>query len=884
VSVDHPRLPLLLRTANRLLAIALPRDDFEGLSGDLSEEFDSIRPRLGSLRAGLWYWGQTLRAVVLGTGRRFDSLREFSTSGWGKDARQAVRQLAKAPGFSLTVVLTLAIGIGANTAIFSFVNALLLRPLPYPNPDRLVEVYGFNGSEKTRLSLREVNDLKEQSRSFEGVAAFRDSAYNYAGDSAGDGGAAEHFEITRTTGDLFRVLGVRMEIGDTWPAIDDRSRSFEIVLTHELWERRFHSDPTVIGRQVLMDGFPNTITGVASREFTFPARVALFRCWGIDRDPNAYEQRDRRIARAIARLKPGVSFEQAASELASIAQRLSRDFPATNARMQFRLSPLRDSYIADVKPYLYLLLGAVGLVLLIACANVANLLLSKGTSRRRELSIRTALGASRTILVRQMIVESVVLSLLGGMAGLLLANGVIAAILKVITVDLPAWASVWIDWTVLLFLSGISVLTGVVSGVMPAIRLSRRDPREALAEGGRGSSRQTSALGPMVMTEVAFAAVLLAGAALMMQSFIRLQTVDLGFRTDRLLTFHVGLSWRKYNLERSTAFEQRALEGLRRIPGSADVAFTTALPLSGHEQTITVSLEGQAQEQATQNPLVYFEQVDTDFHRTMGIPLQRGRLFTDADRARSPAVALVSDHAARRLWPGQNPIGKRILPADAFRPWVPQWLTVVGVVGDVKHQSPASDPGLDIYIPFVQAGSQGGDFVIRSNIDPLALIRQATQVVASIDREEPASEWLTMDEISANTIWQRRIAAFVSAALSVIALLLATIGIYGVIAYSVNLRTKEIGIRSALGASAIGIVGMVMLDAARFVLPGIMVGVAISLVLARAVSTLLFGITPGDPATFLLVALLLLSVAACAAAIPAIRAAGRDPLSALRSE
>ena len=884
MSVDHPKLPFALRTANRLLAIALPRDDFEGLSGDLSEEFDSIRPRLGSLRAGLWYWGQTFRAVVLGTGRRFDSLREFSTSGWGNDARQAVRQLAKAPGFSLTVVLTFAIGIGANTAIFSFVNALLLRPLPYPNPDRLVEVYGFNGSEKTRLSLREVNDLKEQSRSFEGFAAFRDSAYNYAGEGAGDSGTAEHFVITRTTGDLFRVLGVPMEIGNTWPEINDRSRSFEIVLTHELWERRFHSDPTVIGRQVLMDGFPNTITGVAPREFTFPSRVALFRCWGIDRDPNTYDQRDRRNARVIARLKPGVSLEQAASELASIGQHLSREFPATNARMQFKFLPLRDSYIADVKPYLYLLLGAVGLVLLIACANVANLLLSRGTSRRRELSIRTALGACRTILVRQLIVESTMLSLLGGVVGLIVANGVIAGILKMITIDLPPWATLRLDWTVLLFMIGISVLTGVVSGVMPAIRLSRRDPREALSEGDRGSSRQVTALGPMVIAEVTFAAVLLVGAALMMQSFIQLKTVDLGFRTDRLLTFRVGLSWRKYNLERSIAFEKRVLEGLRRIPGAADVAYTTALPLTGHEQTITITLEGQAKEQANQNPLVYFEQVNTDFHQTMGIPLRRGRLFTDSDRAGSPVVALVSDHAAKRLWPGQNPIGKRILPADASRPWAPQWLTVVGVVGDVKHQSPASDRGLDIYIPFVQAGSQGGDFVIRSSIDPLALIRDAKQVIAAVDREEPASEWLTMGQIAANTIWQRRVAALVSATLGVIALLLATIGIYGVIAYTVTLRTKEIGIRSALGASASGIVRIVMLDAARSVLPGIFLGLAASLVLARSVSGLLFGVAPGDPATFSVVALVLLFVGAAAASIPALRAARRDPLVALRNE
>jgi len=776
-------------------------------------------------------------------------------------------------------VLTLAIAIGANTAIFSFVNSLLLRPFPFPDPDRLVEVYSFNGIERSRLSFREVEDLNERAKSFEGFAAYRDSAYNYAGAD----GNAEHLLITRVTGNLFRVLGYGMEAGKTWPALSDRSRDFQIVLTHEFWTRRFHSDPGVIGTQVLMDGFPNTVAGIAPPGLTFPSRVALFRCWGIDRDPNAYDQRDRRIARVIGRLKPGVSRQQGQAELASIASNLARDFPSTNARIDFRLAPLRDVYAGQVRPYLYLLLGAVGFVLLIACANVANLLLSKSAARGREMSIRTALGANRARLIRQVAFESLLYSSLGACLGLPIAAWAVRAIAHMITADLPPWMEVRTDGTVLLFLSGTALATALLAGVIPAIRMSGKDARAGLAEGGRGSARHTRLLGCMVTAEAAFAAVLLAGAGLMMQSFLRLQTVDLGFRTERLLTFHVGLSWKKYNLARARTFAETALHGLSGLPGANEAALTTALPLAGHETSMPISIEGQSRDQQVRSPLITFQQVSSNFHRILGIPLSRGRYFSDSDRENAPSVALVSEHFAKRFWPGQDPIGKRVLPDDVLQPWTPRWLTVVGVVGDIRHDSPSSEPGLDVYMPFAQAGAQYGDFVVRTSVAPMALMRDALKVVSAIDREEPASEWLTMQEVVDRTIWQRRVAGVVSASFAAVALLLASIGIYGVIAYGVNLRVREMGIRAALGAPPASIVRMILCDAARYIVPGIAAGLALALALGRLVSNLLYGITANDPFTFGGTAAVLTLVAIVACLVPATRAAKLDPIRALRN-
>jgi putative ABC transport system permease protein len=867
----------------RFLLLAYPRAFRETHGAEMVGVFQECyrASRKGSL---LLFWlGTVWDAISNGCLLRLssDENGDRLAFGWSKDVRYALRQLARSPGFSLAVVLTLALGIGANTAIFSFVNALLVRPFPFANPDRLVEVYGLNGSDKSRLSMREVADLNESAKLFEEFAGYNNTGYNYSG----DGGQAEHYLITRSTHNLFHVLGVMPALGSTWPAISDRSRDFQIVLTHDLWTRRFQSDPAIVGKQVLMDGYPNTVVGVAAPGFKFPVREALFRCWGIDPNPRSYEERHRRALFVVGRLKRGVSLEQGRDELAAIGQRLARDFPLTNSRIRLGMAPLRDVYTGGVRPYLLLLLGAVGFVLLIACANVANLMLARSTGRKREMAIRVALGAAKSRLVRQVLVESMVYSAIGGVIGIGIALLALRVLTQIITVELPAWMDVRIDGAVLVYMLGVTVLTSLLAGLLPAVRGARRDVQEALKQGAAGSTKPSRALKPMVTAEVAFASVLLVGAGLMMQSFARLLDVDLGFRTDHMYTFKMGLSWRKYNLERSRELARRVLEQLAQIPGVTAVATDTSLPLAPRSGGLPVRLEGQtttAEEAA--NPTVALHQVSPNYHQVMGIPLLDGRQLNDLDHLSNPRVAVVSERLAKRFWPGQNPIGKRVLPADLMGPYRAVWLTVVGVVGNVRYGGPAGEVGIDLYVPYQQAGSQGPNFVVRTAVEPESIHRQVLQAVAKVDAEEPPSEMLTMDQVLNRTIWQRKLAGVVCSILAGLALLLAAIGIYGVIAYSVSQRVREIGIRTALGAARGDILLMVAAEGARFVMPGIAMGIALGLALARAVSTLLFQISPYDPITLGGVLLALILVASCACLVPALRAARVDPLLALRTD
>jgi putative ABC transport system permease protein len=633
-----------------------------------------------------------------------------------------------------------------------------------------------------------------------------------------------------------------------------------------------------------MDGFPNTVVGIAAPGFAFPMREALFRCWGIDRDPKSYEERHRRMLFIVGRLKPGVSIVQGREELAAIGLRLAQEFPLTNSNIRLGLAPLRDAYMGDVRPYLLLLLGAVGFVLLIACANVANLLLARSASRKREMAIRTALGAARGRLIRQSLVESLLYSAIGGVLGVGMAYSALHILTQLVTVELPAWMNVEIDGVVLFYVLAVTVFSALLAGFMPAIRGTQPYIQSDLREGSAGSSKPARLLRPMVTAEVAFATLLLIGTGLLMQSFVRLLNVDLGFRTDHIFTFKMGLSWRKYDLEGARRLETRVLEQLAKIPGVVAAGLDTTLPLTGEQHRVPIRLEDQTARGETENPLVAFHQVSTNYHQMMGIRLIEGRRFDEHDHESSLKVAIVSERLAKRFWPGGNPIGKRVLPGDTLRPWTPEWLTVVGVVGDVKASGPAGDFGMDLYAPYVQIGWQGAGFVVRTTLNPEAIHREVLQAIASVDPEEPPNEMLTMEQVLHRTIWQRRLAGVVFTILGGLALLLATIGIYSVVAYSVSQRIREVGIRTALGARRGDILRMIIVEGARFVLPGIGIGVVAGLVLGRAVSAVLFQISPYDPLTLGCVIALLGSVATAACVIPASRAARIDPLLALRTE
>jgi predicted permease len=870
----------LLRLANSVLRLVLSEPDYEGIAGDLAEEYASARLSKGAFRASLWYWGEVIFAVGSEIRTALRGASEGWAFGWSKDVRYALRQLGRSPGFTLAVILTFALGIGANAAIFSFVNALLVRPFPFPNPDRLVAVYGLNSSDKSPLSMRELTDLNERAQLFEGFAGYNDTGYNYGG----DGGPAEHFIVTRATSNLFRILGVEPILGGTWPPDRDKSRSFEIVLTQELWTRRFHSDPSIVGKQVLMDGFPNTVVGIAPPGFAFPFREALFRCWGIDRDPKSYEERHRRMLFVVGRLKPGVAIAQGREEIAAIGLNLAQEFPLTNSNIRLGVAPLRDAYMGDVRPYLLLLLGAVGFVLMIACANAANLLLAHAAGQKRDMAIRTALGASRARLIRQILVETLLYSVIGGMLGVGMAQVASRVLRQMISVELPAWMDVRIDAAVVLYLFCITVVAALLAGILPSVRGTRRDMQPDLKQGAAVSSKPARLLGPVVTAEVAFASVLLIGTGLMMQSFAHLMNVDLGFRTDHLFTFNMGLSWRKYNLQGARQLETRVLEELAKIPGVVAAELDTALPLSGEVDHDSIRLEGQSSREEAGNPLIAFHQVSENYHQMMGIPLIEGRHFNQLDHESSLKVAIVNERLAKRLWPGEDPIGKKVLPGDALRPWTPEWLTIVGIVGNIKASGPASDVELDVYVPYLQIGWQSAHFAVRTSQDPASIHKQVLRAVANVDPEEPPNEMLTMDQVLHKTIWQRKLAGVVFTMLGGLALLLSAIGIYSVIAYSVSQRVREIGIRSALGAGRADILRMIAAEGARFILPGIASGVFLGLALGRAVSALLFQISPYDPLTLAGVIGGLCAVAALACIIPASRAARIDPLVALRTD
>ena len=800
-----------------------------------------------------------------------------------QDLRGAIRLVRRNRGSSFIIVLTLGLAIGANAAIFSAVQALLLRPSPFEDPDRLVRIASVRGEEEGPLSVPELDDLKALPIIADAAMYTDQGMYNASGF-----GTPEELPATITTHNLFRVLGVELLVGSTFPAHYDRSRQFGLVISHGLWTRRFGRDPNIVGRTMTLDGAPGYIIhGVLPAGFNFPSHSDLFRSSGIAADPKSYERRDLRSRLVLARLAPDVSVEQARSAVDTMARRLEREFPQTNAGLRFRVTPLREMYSGAIRPYVLLLFGAVALVLIVACANVANLLLSRAIARDREIAIRAALGASRGRLVRQLLVESLVLSALGGVAGWALAVAGVRVLTAMIPVQLPPWMQIEIDGRVGLFLAVVCAVTGLAAGIVPALRGGGADVHESLREGSRGSSsgaRHHQLRNALVVAEVALALVLLVGAGLLMQSVAKLQRVDLGFDSDQLLTFRVELGWAAYGtLEKTTTFHRRVLERLRTLPGVRAVTFDTNLPMSGKPRDPqAVRLAGQSPDEEARNPYVNVHQIGPDYFATMGIPLRSGREFSDIDRKDTFQAAIVSQRFAERLWPGREPLGQRIQFADTARPDV--WYTIVGVSESVLHHELDGDAGPDVYLPFTQSSTAGPYYVLRTANDPEGLANAATAIIGETDPNQSFLDVQTMDARLAGRMWQRRLAGALFASFAAVALILSAIGLYGVLSYLVTQQTREIGVRLALGAAPRNVMRMVVGRGLALAATGMVIGLVLALALARVVAGLLYEVSPADPLTFVAVTAGLLGIVALASYVPARRAMRVDPIVALRAE
>jgi putative ABC transport system permease protein len=837
----------------------------------------------GLERLSSWHAACTLEA---------EALARTSMDTLWQDLRYGIRALLKNPGFTLIAAAALALGIGANAAIFSVVDAVLLRPLPYEEPERLVWLWEKNlqrGRPRNAISPAAFAAYRDQTHVFEEVGASRDQLYNLTG-----AGEPESVIGYRFSAGFFGILGVPPQLGRTFRPEEDRpGHDRVVVLSHALWQRRFGGDPAVLGRAVTLDGESYTVIGVMPAGFAHPPRVELWTPLALEADQAASWQL--RFIRVIARLKPGVSRAQAQAETEAVARRLAREHPETNGGWTTTVEPIESRYTGDVKPALLVLLGAVGCVLLIACANVSNLLLARATGRQREVAIRAALGASRVRVIRQLLTESVVLALLGGAAGLVLASWGVGLLLglfpsRIANVAIPQVETIHIGGPVVLFGLALAVATAALFGMAPALQASRTDLTETLKEGGRGAAgpRSHRLRGALVVGEIALALVLSAGAMLLVRSFVRLQQGSLGFDPRNLLTLRLTMPDHRYPEEADKrAYADRLLEAIRRVPGVEAAGSVTFLPLSGWGGGREIRIEGRETPEG-QQPVAAIQMSDEDYFRTARIRLVKGRVFARADSEKAPPVAVVNETLARRFWPGEDPVGKRVslrvrlrdVQAGGEMPW----REVVGVVGDVRHYGLAQEPEPEIHLPYRQVPVELVCLAVRTGPPPEALAQAVKDAVWSVDGDQPMLGVMSMEQLASDSVTLPRASMWVLAFFAGLALLLAGLGIYGVMAQTVAQRTQEIGVRIALGAGAGNVLAMVLRHGALLAALGIALGLAASVALTRVMSSLLFGVEATDPVTFALVSLLLGAVALVACYVPARRAATVDPIAALRYE
>ena len=804
-----------------------------------------------------------------------------------QDLRYGLRTLLKNPGFTIVAVSALALGIGANSAIFSVVNAVLLRPLPFKTPEQLVMVWEnatHLGFPKNTPSPPNFLDWQRQNTVFTGMAAMAESSFNLTGV-----GEPERLDGRRVSANLFDLLRVPALLGRTFVPADDRSDAHVVLLSYSLWQRRFGSDPSIIGGEVTLNGESYTVIGVMPRGVHLPG----YGNWSdklwvpIAFSDQEKTERGNHFLDVIARIKSGITLKQAQAEMETIAARLAKEYPKYNTRIGATVTPLHEELVGDIKPVLLVLLGAVGFVLLIACANVANLLLARAAVREKEIALRLALGASRSRLTRQFLTESVLLAFLGGGFGLLLAFAGIRMLQTLIPATISQAHTINIDGKVLVFTALIALLTGIVFGLAPALHASHSNLNDSLKEGSRDSAvggKGNRLRGLLVIGEVAVSFILLIGAGLLINSFLHLRNLDPGFRTDHLLTMKVDLSVLKYpDGERRSVFFDGVLRRIRALPGVQSVAVAGNLPLTYNGDSCTIAVEGIPDPPPSQWPDVIYRAIGPSYFTTMGIPLIRGRDFTDQDRTDSKNVVVISEKTAHHYWPGQDPIGKRLKPG-ATASDVP-WREVIGVVKDVRQNDFIAQPKMQMYFSYRQLKDLAANaLVVRTSVEPMSLATSVRNAIWAVDKNQPVANIDTMDHIVSEAIARQRFSMLLLGVFATLALVLAAVGIYGVMSYSVAQRTHEIGIRIALGAQRGDVLTMTMKQGLKLVALGLLIGLASAFVLTRVMASLLFGISATDPTTFASICVVLLGVAALASYIPALRATNVDPIVALRAQ
>jgi putative ABC transport system permease protein len=807
-------------------------------------------------------------------------------TGVFQDLRYALRQLRKSPGFATVAIATLALGIGANTAIFSIANGVLLRDLPYQDPQRLALLWNIGRGDDNRdqLSFTDIDDYRSQNDVFENVVAFGNWSATFTG--AGDPARIPGMQVGNGYLSLMRVQPMLGR--DFLPDEQIEGKDQVIILTYGLWQSRFAGDPQVVGRQISLSGRPYTIIGVTPKDFPMlPTTLVDGPAQFYRPVAEKHDDKERlsRHLRAMARLKPGVTVEQAQSDLEVINHGLAKQFPDEYSTTGVRVVKLRDDIAAGLRPALWMLLGAIGFLLLIACANLSNLLLVRGIGRQKEVAIRSALGADRARIVQYVLTESVLLALCGGMVGILLAFWSTKFIVTIGTKVIPQLVGVSLDGRVLAFTAGLSLATGLLFGLVPALRLSGFTLSDALKEGARSSGAAHDTFRKVLaVSEIALSLVLLAGAGLLLRSFSKLYGVDPGFRSDHLLTMDIGLPSAKYlaGTEKPLAFYRELLGRINALPGVESAGAVNVLPLGTNFDTAGTEPEGFVHGPGeTPYPERYI--VTPGYLAAVGIRLVRGRLFSDADRESAPLVVLISDTAAERWWPNQDPIGRRV-KVPGFDVGAQPWRTVVGVVRDVKQAGLDAPQTMQIYLPHAQYRNGYLTLVVRTKSDPMSLAAEVRRQVMQVDPEQAVSNIATMDQVLSDSIVSRRFSATLLGILAGLGLLLAAIGVYGVISYGVSQRTREIGIRIALGAKRKDVLSLVVAQGMKLLLLGVGAGIVSALLLTPALSSLLFGVSPSDPVTFAGSAIFLAAVALFACYIPARRAAKVDPMVALRSE